>query len=122
MEISILLKEAKKYINDPDIIIDMFDKSICWMSKKGLKMMSLPKSDIIGKMAYVFFDTASFNEAAKIGAKDNAVTNKGVNEYPIKTKNGTLSLKFEFFIFQHNSILYYVGKLISSKPYKKNNQ
>lgn len=110
-----LYNEAIKHIKDPDVILNMFDKSVCWISDAGVEMLAKPKAEIIGTPVYSFFTKVSLLEAAKMGAKD-LLKKKGVSEYPSKTKDGPMYLKFQFEVFDFEGSSYYVGKLIGTRP------
>jgi len=109
-----IFDKAKEFIEDLDIIIDLYDMSICWMSDKGKEIMSVPTSDMIGQTAYDFM--ASPMEDAQLQNKKDIMNSEGENEYPVNTKEGPLLLKFKYKTFKLNSGYYYVGKYLSSRP------
>lgn len=112
-----LLLESKKYIDNPDIIIDMYDFSVEWMSDDAIQMLGKPRSEVIGKIAY-FLEDLPMKKAQELSVKDME-KREGINEYPVKTKRGTILIKAKFKIFKYNSTYYYTATLVSFKPYKK---
>lgn len=113
-----LLQTAREHLQDPDIILDMVDKHINWISEYGAEVLGKPREEIIDSSIYPYFAKISIKDAIIMGARDVLAKN-GINEYPGKTKDGPMYLKLKFVIMDHNSITYYVGKLIGSRPIKK---
>lgn len=111
-----LFQKAQESINDPDLIVNMYDHSIVWASEVCVKLTGKKTTEIIGKSAYDFEDLPL--DKAQLNTKETIVSLEGEKEYPIKTSKGTFLTKFIFKIFEYNSIHYFVGKIASITPQK----
>lgn len=112
-----VMKIAKSFIPAPDIIANMGNVSVLWMSQKALDVLGMQESEIIGKVAF-FLSDLPLKETKKLAMLDTRV-GKGVRELPIKTKKGTVLVIMEYHVFEHDSIFYYVGEAINIKPLQK---
>lgn len=114
-----LLAEAKKYIGEPDYIVDLYDLTFIWASDNGLQLVGRPKEDI-GKVRSVDiiafneqFDEAAFRKqlAERIGARHGEMV------LPIKIKDdGTAKMTIEYQVFIFKGGWYIVGKVLKTEP------
>jgi len=60
-----LLKKAKELFKKPDIIIDLYDFTIVWMSKELSKILGFTKNELIGQAIPETFAMSETNKRAK---------------------------------------------------------
>jgi hypothetical protein len=112
-----VLKEASKYIKDPDLLLDAYDLTICWVSdyvkeKSGFSEKEI--SEAIGQRI-INYENVSEEQARKDSVEDMS-RGEGIKVYPSKTKKGPMLFEYKYKVFQYKSVHYWIGKLMSVKP------
>ncbi|MFC1608761.1 hypothetical protein ACFL2R_01055 [Patescibacteria group bacterium] len=110
-----LLQEATQHIPDPDIIVNLFDLSVVWLSPKAQEMSGYSNKHLEAEIIRVI-DIFGFSEeyAKDIVWKD--AQEKGTREFIAKTKSGKkYKITLNFFAFHFGDIDYRVGKIIEKK-------
>ena len=109
-----ILSEAKEYLKDPDGIIDAYNLSIIWTSKKLLDMTGYSVNDVGLLKATDFLDYE--DDVKDIIVENRILAGGGTADVKWKTKKGRLKVKTQFRMFELKDGLYYAFKVLESSP------
>jgi hypothetical protein len=109
-----LLEKSIKMIQDPDLIVNMYEHTIVWASEKCFEITGKKKTEVLGKIVYDFEDLPA--DKAKLLTTKAIMSLEGESEYPVVTNKGTVILKFKYKIFEFETQHFFVGKIISVTP------
>lgn len=106
-----LMLEAKKYIKEPDIIVDLYDITIEWLHPRLIKKFKLP-DNYINKNVVPLTEIFEFSKREMLSIIWKSKKTEGGRTITAKLKNGKkykITAKFKTFIF--NKTLYRVGEM-----------
>jgi hypothetical protein len=108
-DIKLLLEKANQMINDPDVIIDLFDLSFVWVGAKLVKLLGYPKSEILEKP---FHDFVRVNKIDIRNMVYYMFRKKGQNRFTMKTKlKKNVEVNANVKVFEFKGGFYQVGKI-----------
>lgn len=106
-----ILAQAKKYLNNPDLIIDSYDTTIIWASKNAAKITGYSVNEL-GSMTAM--SLLSMKEKIKQFFKIVTILKQsGKTLISIKTKQGKIvKIETEFYNFEFNEGFFHASKII----------
>ena len=106
-----LLKAAKRYIKDPDYILNLFDLSLPWVNDKTRKLFGIvtPKRQLVSLRNIYNLESDSSYVIKGIIEQPNSGT---VDFYPDTKKHGKVKLKIKYSNFEFENEKLRVGKIL----------
>jgi len=107
-----LLNKAKEFIKEPDLIMDLYDFTVLWLSKKVEDVIGYTSEELAGKPITDLLVVDSNGMRAKV--VEHMSKAHGFMESSLKTKSGDIvDFKVEFYTFEFKKGFYHVGKGVS---------
>lgn len=110
-----LLIEAKKYLPDPDFIVDLYDLTFIWASPRGLAMGGYDQTDV-GKLRsidVIAFDQKYSEQDFRKELSQRLGQRQGTMKLPVKIKGGaTAMMELEYHIFSYKGGWYAADKIL----------
>jgi hypothetical protein len=110
-----LMAEARKHITEPDLVIDLYDLSIVWMSSKLMELLEYSEKDL-GNITLI--DLFGYDKERTRKAISEDFKEHGFRELIARTSKGTkFRLKAEFSNFEYNKGFYRVAKCLNHEKH-----
>jgi len=108
-----IITMAKKYVDKPDKIIDLYDFSIVYASPKLCQYLGYSEEDLEKIPAYDIFADAEKMKNEVIG--EGLFNEHGFKEINIRTKMGdVVQSKMEFYTIQEDGGFFQIGKMLDN--------
>src|SRR4030042_2283778 len=105
-----LLVEAKKYIPDPNYILNLYDMGIEWVNTKQMGFSGYTEEELLSMRNVDIVDAASDDDTRQ-KTLSSMVKDHGTDKIVFKIKNGqTVLATVEFKTFMFGKVMYFVGK------------
>ena len=116
-----VVKKAKEILKNPDMLVDLYDFTIVWMSPWLEKILGYGKEKLVGKELADYFAVDDAKKREKVFEHISKTRDHLTAD--LKTKGGNIvRFEVEFHTFEFNKGFYHVGKSIKhEKILKKNN-
>ena len=112
MNVDMILKKAEEKIPNPDIIVDPFDLTFVWVSKRYCELTGYHEAELIDKQIF-FTSTQEEEKARKMETDMLSEKSRKKMQIPIKTKSGkVLIAEVEDTIINFENHPYMAGRLI----------
>lgn len=106
-----VLEKAKELLGEPDMIIDLYDFTILWMSSELEKLLGYAKDEIVGKTIMEAFALKDEEKRAK--AVEHMSKVHGFMNSLLKSKDGSkVRFDIEFYTVEFKGGFYHMGKKI----------
>ena len=106
---SALLAKAKKLLKTPDLIMDLYDFTVVWMSPRLKKLLELSDNESAGKRFPKYFSVGEDEKREK--AVEHMSKPHGFLMSDLKTKSGgVVRFEVEFYTIEFKGGFYHIGK------------
>ena len=106
-----ILHEAKQYIEVPDIIIDLYDLTLVWISPRLKKLSGYKDEDLINKQSTDFL-VGTLDQRRQV-LYDRIVREKGKGEFVAKAKSGEImNIETKFKVFEFDGVQYVASHVV----------
>lgn len=113
-----LLQKAREYIQKPDVIIDLYDFTVVWLSPKTQEIFGYTNNDL-EKNVVSLTDVFQFNKMEVMKTVFRTMKDKDKREINVQVKSGKkYAIKAEFNTFMLNGTIYRVGRMNQIKEIK----
>jgi hypothetical protein len=106
---SALLAKAKELLKTPDMILDLYDFTIVWMSPRLKKILELSDDELVGKQLPNYFSVGDDKKREK--SIEHMSKAHGFLTSDLKTKKGgVVRFEVEFYTIEFKGGFYHIGK------------
>lgn len=111
-----LFQKAKEYISNPDIVVNLYDFSVVWLSPRAQKMSGYSEKELSGELIRIT-DIFGFKEDEAIKTVWKDTKTEGERHFVAKMKDGKqYEVVIHFFAFKFGDTPYRVGEIKKSSP------
>ena len=111
------MAKAKELFKEPDIIIDLYDFTILWMSPRLERIVDFTNHELIGKNVADTFALPVDKRREK--AIEHMSKQHGFLDVDSKAKKGVVRFRVEFYTTELNKGFYHIGTMIKHTKLSK---